>query len=792
MNIFRKIIDAFRSVKAWFTSRKVRRVRRAATAAADTAAAGVGLALRLGAKLVITLLLVFLTTGLLLMCIFAMYVKTCLTEEMLDLTPEELTSAMSSHILVETSVGSDQWQEIAVLYSDENRVPIDYDQIPLNLEHAAVAIEDARFYRHKGVDWYRTVGAFVNMFLGMRNNFGGSTITQQLIKNLTGKDDITVQRKLLEIFQALEFEKKYDKEEIINWYLNEIYLGEQCYGVQAAAQVYFGKDVWDLSLAECAGLVGITNNPSMYDPYFNPENFEKRRNLILWEMYDQGYISYDAYLTAKEEPVNLDWSEEDEEESSVFSYYVDSVIWDVVADLAEERNVSEDTAWRLLYNSGYNIYVCMDQRIQNIVDSIYQNVSGLPQPYRSASQKLSSAIVIIDPYDGRIVALAGDTGVKQYSLSGNYATRLRRQPGSSFKPVAVYGPALDLGLISPSDQVNDSPNVSLKGTSWYPRNDGNYYSGWISLRMAVVLSRNTIAAQVLDKLGLQASWDYLTNHFGFTSLERDHIDSVTGSVVSDYNYSPLALGQLSYGVTVREMAQAYTAFVNDGVMTYGRTYSKITDSEGNIVLDNSPNQISALKPNTARNMTAILEEAVNNSSGTGRNAYFSTTAIAGKTGTTTESMNRYFVGYTRYYVAAVWTGYATPERMYFSYNPAVQLWRSVMTKVHSGFDYWAFQTPTASTATNILSGTGTPTPKPTESPEPSVTPEPSPTPDNDAPPPMETPTATPPVTEAPVVTPEPPVATEVPVVPTEPQATAQPTVSPSPTPDFEAPPPGVD
>ena len=235
-----------------------------------------------------TILLIVLVTGLLFLCIFAYYVKNCLSTD-LDVQLSDFTVSLSSSILYEDADGN--WQNLTNLSSTENRVWVDYADIPKDMEHAAVAIEDKRFYKHKGVDWYRTTGAFINRFLSMKNDFGGSTITQQLIKNLTKQDDITVQRKLLEIFQALEFEKSYDKEEIMEWYLNIVYFGEGCNGVYTAAETYFGKEPKDLTLAECASIIGITNNPSKYDPFISRENNKTRQETILKQMYEQGYIS---------------------------------------------------------------------------------------------------------------------------------------------------------------------------------------------------------------------------------------------------------------------------------------------------------------------------------------------------------------------------------------------------------------------------------------------------------------------------------------------------------------------
>lgn len=782
--------DKWNRFLTWHKSRKARRMRRAAGAVVDTTASGVGLVLRVSIRVIATILLIVITTGLLFTCIFAVYVKTCLTED-LNVSLEEMTLSLSSVILYQDG---DEWKELATLYSDEDRVWVDYADIPEDLEHAAVAIEDRHFYTHKGVDWFRTVGAFANMFVGMRNNFGGSTITQQLIKNLTEYDDVTVQRKLLEIFRALEFEKIYTKQEIVNWYLNEIYLGERCYGVGTAARVYFGKEVSQLDLAECASLIGITNNPSLYDPYISDaamERNKKRQETILWEMYDQGYITYDEYVAAKSEELHFQRATDTVRTTTVNTYYVDTIIRDVIADLVSEKGISESTATHLLYNGGYRIYSCLDPRIQSIVDNMYQNPSHMPSPYRSSSQQLQSAIVIIDPYSGDIVAMSGGVGEKTASLTLNRATQSMRPPGSSFKPIAVYAPAIDIGMVSQSTKVNDSPNVKLSGTDWYPKNSGGY-SGVITVRQALQYSKNTVAAQLLDWIGRSTSWDYLTNHFGITTLVRDEVLD-DGRVVTDYAYSPLSLGQLSHGVTVREMAQAYTAFVNDGVMSFARTYSYIEDDNGEVILLNPTRQQVAIKSNTARNMADMLQNAVEN--GTGTEARFSSTAVAGKTGTTSDDKDRYFVGFTMYYVAAVWTGYDQPEKMYFSGNPAAQIFHSIMSDVHAGLPYRSFPEPTKSSSSgksySAPAATATPTPSESpevsESPEPSDTPEPTPTPT--APPIGYTntpePTAVPPTdtpftpTEAPPPTEAPATPTPTPV-PTEPPQTAAPTAPPPP------------
>ena len=374
--------------------KKQRRRERAVNAGTNAA----GNVFRLIAKIIVTALLVFLCTGLLFACIFAYYVKTCLSSE-LPLTLEDMSVSLTSSIWYTDNDGN--YQELTTLHSTERREWVTLDQIPLDMQHAAVAIEDHNFYTHKGVDWYRTVGAFVNMFLGMKDTFGGSTITQQLIKNVTQNDDVTVQRKLLEIFQALELEKNYDKDEIMEWYLNVIYLGQSCYGVQTAAQTYFNKDVSELSLAECACIIGITNNPSAYDPYVFRDNNKERQELILWEMYDQGYITREEYDAAVAEELVFARAENEDYTESIYSYFEEVVIDDVLDDLVEEKGISESAATRMLYYGGYQIYSTIDMNIQNVVDKYYTDASSsLFSHWNGGGLQLQSAIVLLDPYNG--------------------------------------------------------------------------------------------------------------------------------------------------------------------------------------------------------------------------------------------------------------------------------------------------------------------------------------------------------------------------------------------------------
>lgn len=668
---------------AQFARRGARIAGKAAVMTADAISGTLGGIL----KVIGTILLIILVTGMMFTCVFAYYVKTCLTPRC-DVALEDFKLNESSTIWYEDSGG--QWRELATLAGKEKRIWVDYEDIPEYMEKALVAIEDKRFYEHKGVDWYRTAGAFIQMFAKMETSYGGSTITQQLIKNLTGEDEVTIQRKLTEIFGALELEKKYDKQEIIEYYLNAVYFGESCYGVQTAAQTYFGKDVKDLSLAECASIVGITNLPTYYDPFYNEENNKLRQETILREMYEQGFIDYDTYREAVAEELVFMHTPDEEYTQEIMSYYTEVVIDDVTKDLMEVKGIGAETARTLLYNGGYQIYCCLDTAVQASIDAVYTDLNAIPKTAYS-EQQLQSGIVVMNPYDGSILGLAGGVGEKDLNFELNRATGTTRSPGSSFKPLASYAPAIDLGLITPDTYVNDSQGIRLSGTSWYPHNDSNQSYGVLTIYQGLQYSLNTVAAQIVDKLpnGPQTSYDYLTSRLGFTSLVPD-----------DIAYSPMALGQLTNGVTVREMAQAYGAFVNDGIFTYGRTYSMVTDKEGNIVIDNSPKTIKAFEPNTAYVMTYMMQNGVEN--GTGKEAALWTMPVAGKTGTSGDYKDRWFVGVTPYYVAAVWTGYDIPEQIHVSGNPAAQIWKKVMAPLHDGLEWKSFPWPNLEPNTGIF------------------------------------------------------------------------------------------
>lgn len=714
---------------------------KAADAAAGTVVGAVGLA----AKIIVTVLLVILTTILLLGCVFAFYVKTCLTED-LDVSLTDYKLSETSIIYCETSPGV--YEELATLHGSENRIWVDLNDVPDHLVKALVAIEDHRFYTHKGVDWYRTVGAMFTLLTGGDDSFGGSTLTQQLIKTLTGNNEVTVQRKLIEIFQALEFEKKYDKDEILEWYLNAVYFGEGAFGIYTAAEKYFGKEPSELTLAESASIVGIVNLPTYYSPFYSEESNKTRQEAVLRRMYELGFISYDEYDQAMNEELVFSRSVTEVETQDIYSYYVEAVRKEVIEDLMEQKGVSQETAAMLLSSGGYRIYSCLDPYIQQCVDNVYLDAENFPKPWNNTSQQFQSAMVIMDPYTGKVLAMAGGVGEKNANLILNRATDTLRAPGSSIKPLSVYGPAIEYGLITPSTLVNDAPRdeVDMSQDYWYPTNLPNQYSGIIDIAEAVRASKNTVAAQVLDKLGIEASYNFLRNKLSITSLVGD-----------DYNYAPLALGELTNGVSVLEMAQAYCPFVNAGIFTEARTYTRVTDSEGNLILDNQASTHVAMKSSTATNITYMLNRAA--TYGTGSESNFYTMPVAGKTGTSSDDWNRWFAGYTPYYVGVVWTGYDMPESISISGNPAARVWKQVMQQVHAGLEYKSFPSADWIGGDTQIFGDLTEAKEEQDNPSPSPSPTPAVTD-----PPAET--ESPEVTDTPVFT-EPPTEPVEPVEPPE-------------------------
>ena len=625
-----------------------------------------------------TVLLVALTTAALLACFAAVYVKTVI----IPLTPLDLDNfqvGLNSVLYYVDESG--QEHELRTLHGDENRVWVDFEDIPEDLINATVAIEDQRFWTHPGVDWKRTAAAVVYMFTG-KDIQGGSTITQQLIKNITTYNDTTVKRKVVEIFRALEFTKNYDKNTTLEWYLNYIYLGRKCDSVYTASYKYFGKHLSELTVAECASLISITNNPSLYDPYTNPENNEKRKNLVLRAMYEQEYLTKEEYEEAKAQELvftSRAVEYQDNENPDIYSWYEEQVITDVTNDLAKKLGVENEIAYNMVLSGGLSIYTCVDPKIQAVVNDIYSNTDNFPYPSGSG-QQLQSAITIIDNATGDVVAMAGQVGEKTGNRWRNNATAAARQPGSSFKPLSVYAPALEMGLVTPATIIDDYPyELSAEGNP-YPVNSGNAkYAGLTTVYEGLTHSTNTIAFRILTDLVTPAeSFRFVEDRFKIDLVEGREIN---GKFSSDLDRAPLSMGGLTDGVNTRDMAEAFAVFPNRGIYTPSRTYTKVLNANGDVILENKTSGEVTVKESTAYYVNTMLQNVV--AAGTGYEARFDNMHVAGKTGSSTSDHDRWFAGYTPYYTAVVWTGYSSPERVRSSgRNPASIAFNKVMSRIH--------------------------------------------------------------------------------------------------------------
>ena len=643
-------------------------------------------------KVLGTILLVMLITGIILACFAMAYIKTVILPQA-HLEANFDMNLTSTIYYMDPDTG--EYVEHLSLHGVENRELVTYDQIPEDLVNATIAIEDERFLTHQGVDWKRTLNGVLLMFTG-QDIQGGSTITQQLIKNATQYDDVTVKRKILEIFTALDFDATYSKNQIMEWYLNLIYLGDNCYGVATAAENYFGKSVSELSLAECASLISITNNPTLYGPnstvrVTNTETGEvttgrernkARQELVLWKMLDLGMISQAEYDAAVAEELHFVREQDEEKPSTIYNWYDEQVITDVINDLVEEYGYSKQLAENMVYSGGLKIYACVDTRIQEIVESVYYDSSSL-QLTSSKGQDIQSSIVIIDP-QGNVVGLAGALGEKTANRVLNMASGTVRQPGSSIKPLAVYSVALELGMITPASVYADEPVRVLNGYNW-PLNNPQTYRGDITVAEALKVSSNPVAVRILEEMGAETSFSFMEEKYHI-DLEDGYLSN--GEIKNDYGSSQLALGGLTHGVSVMDMAAAYSVFPRDGVYIEPRTYTKVTqevDGVDKVLLDNTdPEEEVILSTKTTWYINDMLKDVV--TSGTGTAARISGMTVAGKTGSTSANNDRWFVGYTPYYTAAVWVGYPTPERIYASDNPAAVMWQKVMSQVHEGLE----------------------------------------------------------------------------------------------------------
>lgn len=667
---------------------------------------------------------------------------------------------------------------------NSNRMPVTIDQIPLDLQHAVVAIEDERFYEHNGIDIKGIIRAAVKG-IASGGNFteGASTITQQLLKNnvFTGwTNESTIQRfkrKFQEQYLAIELEKQLkDKNVILENYLNTINLGNGNYGVQAAAQGYFGKNVSELTLSECTVIAGISQNPTKFNPVLYPEKNAPRRKDVLDSMLDQEYITKEQYDECLADNVyeRIQTVEQQQEQTDkTYSYFIDELTEQVVKDLQNQRGYTEAQAYNALYSGGLRIYTTQDPAIQQICDEEYENPDNFPagsqvqldfkltvkhtngeqenygnetlkqyfienedanftllfdsqesaqahvDAYKAAiladgsevvaesthfTPQPQSSISIIDQHTGYVKAIVGGRGEKSSSLSLNRATNTLRQPGSTFKPLAVYAAALNEGKMTLATTFKDEPYTYSTGEPLY--NYDHQYHGTVSMRTAITKSYNIPAVLAMEEITPEVSIKYLEK-FGFTSIldTPTEIPSGSGNYYSDVQL-PTALGGITQGVSNLELTAAYAAIANNGTYIKPVFYTKILDSDGNVVIDNTPEKTTVIKPSTAYLLTSAMEDVVNH--GTGTRLQLSNMPVAGKTGTTDNYKNLWFSGFTPYYTCSVWAGYddntVLPQGTARTYQQT--LWQNIMERIHTDLPRTEFKMPSTVEKASICTQTG--------------------------------------------------------------------------------------
>lgn len=651
----------------------------------------------------LSILLVGMTTVAICGVVFAMYIRKYISNDV-DIYLDSYRLNLTSFLYY---IDSDTGEEVPYesLHGVEDRVWVDLNDIPKQLQLAFISVEDDSFYTHHGVNWRRTIGAGLNFLVHFRDNFGGgSTITQQLIKNLTGDNDTSVKRKLREAMRALELEKNYDKDEILELYLNTIYFGEGAYGVKQAAKVYFNKELDELTLAECAALAGTVKNPFGYDLKRFPEANAERRETVLQRMVDCGNLPEEAKQRALKENVQAyrDTGADDGSDDDAYqSYFTDATIRQVISDLQSELGYSENLAKQLLYSGGLKIITTVDPEIQAKMDAVFQDAENFPGGLGNDGTYPQASMVLMDPYTGHVKALYGGCGEKEGDLVLNRATQTYRSPGSAIKPITVYSPALEYGLITPITVVDDVPKdftVRDTGEGW-PYNENRKYSGHVTILTGIAKSLNTVAVDVLTRVGTQRSYDWASKNLGLTTLVESMEKTLKDGTVktySDIDVSPLSMGSLTRGVSVLEMTAAYSAFVNDGQYTTPVLYTKVYDSDGKLLLDNTPVTTVAMSTKTRDYMIQLLTNVVKN--GTGTKAAISGIETGGKTGTTSADCDRWFAGITPYYTGVVWFGFDAQQSLQkFSTNPALELWKRVMSSVLEDAEPASFELSTPMT-----------------------------------------------------------------------------------------------
>lgn len=603
-----------------------------------------------------------------------------------EITKEELVIGSSNSVILDKD-----GNKLAELSGDENRKIIKLDQMPQNLKNAYVAIEDERFYKHSGVDFKRTGAAVVQYVLHAgKSSFGGSTITQQLVKNITKDDERSgaegVLRKVKEWAKAYQIERMLSKDQILELYLNIIFVGgSNNLGVEVGAEYYFNKSASDLDLAECAFLAGINNSPNSYNPYGEKDNSEKIKNrtkTVLKKMNELGMVQqseYDEAVKKVDEGLNFQKSENT---GSVYSYHTDATISQVIEDIAKEKGISKSLASTYVYSSGLTIYSTQDTALQSKMDEVMVNKSKdyIRKSKKTEGETSQSAMVIIDNTNGYVVGVEGGLGEKNESRGLNRATQSPRQTGSSIKPLTSLVPGINEGVITPATIYDDnSTDFGIKG--WTPK-DYNAFKGLITVRSAITTSQNIPFIKVVDELTPAKSAEYLEK-MGVTSLTEQDKTSLAA----------ISIGGLTNGITPLEMAGAYATIANNGTYRRPMFYTKVTDPDGNTVLEGKQTSEEVISEQAAYVIKNLLKSVVEDSNGTAKYCKISGIDVAAKTGTTNKNYDKWLCGFSNYYTAATWYGFDQNEEVTGSTNVAGKIWDAVMTKVHEGKESSKFEQP---------------------------------------------------------------------------------------------------
>lgn len=547
---------------------------------------------------------------------------------------------------------------IALLQNDKNIIYLTSDQIPELVKQAFVSIEDKRFYKHHGSDPFAIVRAMTSLLGKGRITQGGSTITQQLVRNIYLTHTIRWERKVEEIFIAHAMEREYSKDELLEFYINNIYFSNGCYGIEAASQKYFSRSVSDLDLSETAFLCAIPNNPSIYDPLTHADKTIERRNLILQNMLDDGIINEQQYTDAVNEKITLSPYSPSYTRTWAHTYIYECATRALMGVTGKDY----DTCHDMLYNNGYKVYTSIDMEAQELLQTtVDTELEDYNTRNNNGSYALQASAVTIDNTTGLVTAIVGGRSQDDVSADYNRAYLSFRQPGSSIKPLIVYTPALERGYTASSTVVDSKEPDG-------PSNAGSY-SGAISLRTAVEQSKNTVAYKLFRELTPEVGLQYLLN-MNFSSIQD-----------SDYVLSA-ALGGLSKGVSCLEMTSAYATLENEGVFRQPTCVTLITDSKGNVVVRPETEEKQVYQSSAAHEMTNILEGVLTR--GTAHGKALTNMPCAGKTGTTNDNIDGWFVGYTAYYTTGVWVGFDSPRSTHSLSGATypLDIWYNYMTELH--------------------------------------------------------------------------------------------------------------